>query len=193
MNRYLPNLNNERGALMVIALLIVTTLTIAGIMVANEATLEGRAARNFSIRKQCMYAATAAALDLIQQMDGSTSAVSLTDEPWVYLDYDSYEGTEFNLSQVFSDWDTYSDAGGTWKSTVLAGAATPDGQVLDYMSQPEALAVQNEKKLESGKSNNFGDLYYIPFTIYGRAKYGHGGSNRYQVIVMIGYRTEIAT
>lgn len=168
MTNYLPHINNQRGALMVFALLIVTTLTIAGIMVANMATMEGRAAHNVSIRQQCLYAAMAAAQEMAQEMESLGSASAIGSEPWFY---DNCYDDDLDISQVATQWGTYN----RYTSAGLNG--TP---ASNYMPAPEALVVWDDHD-PTGTGQDF-----YAYTIIGRAQ--HGFSNRSQAIVMLGYR-----
>ena len=47
-------INNEAGSLMFVALLIMAALTVAGMMVMDDTSMEDRTARNYAISRQKM-------------------------------------------------------------------------------------------------------------------------------------------
>jgi len=61
--------NNQRGSLMFIVLLIMVTLTIAGLMATEDTIMENRMARNYAISKQNLHMAEGAAKQAAQRLD----------------------------------------------------------------------------------------------------------------------------
>ncbi len=100
--------NNQRGSLMFIVLLIMVTLTIAGLMATEDTITENRVARNYSISKQNLYMAEGAAKQAAQHLDllsgiedfddlmGQTSAL-----PW--LNKTDTDNTHFESSDNWPD------------------------------------------------------------------------------------------
>src|SRR6056297_3283853 len=62
-------INNEAGSLMFIALLIMASLTVAGMMVIDDTIMENRIARNYAISRQNMYLAEAGTKEAAQRLD----------------------------------------------------------------------------------------------------------------------------
>lgn len=61
--------NNQRGSLMFIVLLVMTTLTIMGLMATEDTIMENRVSRNYAINKQNLYMAEGAAKQAAQRLD----------------------------------------------------------------------------------------------------------------------------
>lgn len=182
MTDYLPKTDNQQGSLMVFALLIVASLTIAGIMVANDATMEGRAARNYTINKQCLYAAMGSAQELIQFMNGMSGVVAINNSPWCG---DAYNPPHFVFS--LADWNN-----GLYNpfNAVNMAAAAPYPAALRWAPPTyQAMAVYekrfDDKYVPPAPGQSSGTILY-EYSIYGRgSNIGTGTSDS---VVMIGYR-----
>jgi len=93
MTRHFNQLiDNQNGSIMVIALLIMATLAIAGLMATEDAVIESRVGRNYAIYKQTTSAAESAGKEFIQAIDsiftdpavisGSQAVGLLNGETW---------------------------------------------------------------------------------------------------------------
>ena len=176
----LPRINNQDGFLMVVALLVMATLAIAGLMVTNDAVMESRVGRNYAIHKQCVISAEAAAKEIMQGIDSIFENVDTSLEALESLDgiswkpYDDYNTTfDFDPDQ----WSTYS-----FKPSVLSDLA--------YFTSIGAIAVledQTTSALSPGLSGT-NMREYFEYNIYCRAE--HAGAGNSEVILIIGFRQE---
>ncbi len=141
----LPEINNQDGSLMVVALLIMATLAIAGLMVTNDAVMESRVTRNYVIHKQCVMAAEASGKEIMQGIDSifETSVSSLvaleTLDNLFWKPYDNYNTTfEFDPDQ----WDTSYSA--RIKPSIFkdGNSGSPD---LDYFTSIGAIVVLEDQ------------------------------------------------
>jgi len=181
MKKALPIKDNEKGSIMVMALLIMATLAIAGALVSKDALIESQAARNYAFRQQTLYAAQSAALELIAQ-ENLANYNNIVAQPWGYIPED--QGGSFPKIEDFnaSDWGTTYPA----RQSSLKNANTD----FDYISSASAIAVYtgtvNSAAMNLGLGGT-GQIY--SYTIYGRAVHGGVGNN--SVIIVIGYRTPV--
>ncbi len=168
---------NEDGSISVMALFIMLTLAIAGLMVTNDAVMESQVGRNYGIHKQCMAGAEAAGKEIIQAIDsvfsnsGSMHPIAaLNTQGW--RPHDGYN-TTFTFDQ--NQWGTY-----RFKDTNVESN-------IAYLSQAEAIAVLIDAPsvLNPGLGGSNAPQYYT-YTIYCRAE--HAGAGNSQAILMMGYR-----
>ncbi|MFZ2633286.1 MAG: hypothetical protein WA081_07170 [Desulfosalsimonadaceae bacterium] len=184
MTRSIPCIDNENGSLMVIALLIMVTLAIAGLMGTKDAVMEGRVGRNYAIHKQCENAADAAGKEFIQAIDSifvnafsSMDAVGdLDNEAWT--PYDDYN-TTFDFDAAHLRDGTYAQI----KPSNLEGN-------IPYLTSANAIAVlvdQTTSAMTPGLGGTKLPEYYT-YVIYSRAE--HAGAGSSEAILMFGYRQE---
>jgi hypothetical protein len=181
MQKLSKRINNENGSVMAIALLIMATLAIAGALVANDAVMESRVARNYGIHKQCLSAAEAAGKEFIQAIDsifidpanptGSDAIAKLDSEPWSPHDGDN---TTFDFDEA--NWTAYN-----LKNSNIAGT-------IGYLTSAEAIAVLVERSSSVSKHGLGGKkvVEFYTYVIYSRAV--HAGAGNSEVILMIGYK-----
>lgn len=170
---YFPRLNNEQGALMVFALLITATLTIAGIMVANDALMESRIARNYAIKQQCFRAAEAAALELGQQIE-NMSVADIFNAPWFY---DGMPGSGWTFNR--NNWGGYNTRASNVEGTVNF---IQSADAIVAMEEPPDTAPPPVAGMGSAPT-----LYR--FAVYGRAV--HAGPGNSEALLRLGYRRRI--
>ncbi|MDA3895189.1 MAG: hypothetical protein PF482_03455 [Desulfobacteraceae bacterium] len=175
-------INNQDGSLMVIALLIMVTLALAGLLVTNDAVMESRVGRNYAIYKQTVSAAEAVGKEFIQAIDTifenaltAPAAVGvLNGKTW--QPEDDYN-TTFDFDDA--DWGTYN-----LKTSDL------EANNIGYLTSVEAIAVlvdQSSSALTPGLGGTPVPEYYS-YIIYCRAV--HAGAGNSETILMIGYRQE---
>lgn len=177
----IPYLDNEEGALMVMALLIMATLAIAGIMVTKDARVESDVARNYAFKKQALYAAAAAAKEVIAQED-LTNYQTIIAKPWGYISVD--DGGTFPRPANFdsSDWGTtYAARPGNLKN---------GNSDFNYISNDDAIVVYTGTVNSAAMNLGLGGVGQLhSYTIYGRAV--HAGIGNDSVIIVLGYRTPV--
>lgn len=185
----LPQINNQDGFLMVIALLIMATLAVAGLLVTNDAVMEGRVGRNYAIYIQSVNAAEAAAKEVMQSIDSIFENVDTSLEAIEILDGEAWQpqdgyNTHFEFDPA-ADWATAFPI----KDSVLkdGDTASPD---LNYMSSVGAFAVlvnQATSVVSPGLSGTRMREYF-EYDIYCRTE--HAGAGNSETILVIGYRQE---
>ena len=180
MTLKLPKIDNQDGSFMIVALLIMTTLAIAGLMVTNDALIESRVSRNYAIHKQCVMSAEAAAKEVMQGIDSIFENEDTSLEAIEFLDgiawkpYDDYN-TSFDFS--LGQWSTYNV-----KPCVLSD--------LTYLTSVGAIAVL-EDQTTSGITPGLGTSRmreHFEYDIYCRAE--HAGAPNSEAVLVIGYRQE---
>ena len=179
-------IDNQDGSLMIVALLIMTSLAIAGLMITDDAVRESRVGRNYAIYKQSINAAEAAGKEVIQAIDsifsdpavihGPQAIAILNAEAW--QPYDDYNST-FDFDDVSMRDGTYTQI----KTSNLEGA-------IGYLTSNEAIAVlvhQTTSSMTVGLGGTKVPEYYT-YVIYCRSV--HAGAGNSEAMLMIGYRQE---
>jgi len=186
MTRTFPKfINNQDGSLMVIALLIMVTLALAGLLVTNDAVMEGRVGRNYAIHKQTVSAAEAAGKEFIQAID-TVFENALTAPAAVGVLNGKAWKPEDDYNTTF-DFDAESMRDGTYMQI-----KTSDLEInnIGYLTSVEAIAVlvdQSSATLNPGLGGTPVPEYYS-YVIYCRAV--HAGAENSEAILMLGYRQE---
>jgi len=166
-------MNNQNGSLMFIVLLIMVSLTIAGLMATEDTIMENRVARNYAINKQNLYLAEGAAKQAAQRLD-SRSGIA---------DYEHLMGQTGALPWVNkSDKDkTLFERSDNWTSTY----------------NPEPMAVDKSSNVNSGARYvvDFdppvvisGEDADINYAVYGLAE---SNSDEGETLVEIGFRKRV--
>lgn len=177
-------IGNQQGSIMVIALLIMATLAVAGLLVTNDAVTESQVGRNYAIQKQTVSAAEGAAKELIQAIDNlfqdaltSQQAVGdFNDQTW--RPYDDYN-RDF-------DFDPESLRDGTYNQVKLSNL---EGNI-GYLANAGAIAVlvdQTTAIMDPSLGGMKVPEHFV-YVIYSRAL--HEGAGNAEAILMIGYRQE---
>jgi len=165
--------NNQRGSLMFIVLLIMVTLTIAGLMATEDTITENWVARNFAISRQNLYMAEGAAKQAAQRLDllsgiadfeelmGQTSAL-----PWV-----NKTGTD----------NTHFENSDNWTS-----AHNPESMVVDSTSNVHAAASYvvdfDPPVVISGEDAD------VDYAVYGLAQ---SNNDQGEALVEVGFRKRV--
>jgi Tfp pilus assembly protein PilX len=177
-------IDNQDGSLMVMALLIMATLAIAGLLSTNDAVMESRVGRNYAIHKQCVSAAEASGKEFVQTIenvfeDSATASEAvgrLDNEDWT--PFDDYN-TTFDFDE--SQWEgTYA---GRLKPSNLEGNIN-----IPYIDSANSLAVlvdQTSSTPTYGLGASAVPDFYT-YVIYCRSV--HAGAGNSEAILMIGYR-----
>ena len=186
MMRNISYIDNENGSLMVIALLIMVTLAIAGLMVTKDAVMEGHVGRNYAIHKQCESSAEAAGKEMIQAIESIfidpanvTAADAIADlavEGW--RPYDDYNTTFDFVADSLRD--------GTYVR-ILTSDLQGDPAYLTTVNAIAVLVDQTTSAMSPGLGGVKVPEYYT-YTVYCRAV--HAGAGDSESILMIGYRQE---
>jgi hypothetical protein len=169
---------------MVIALLIMVTLAIAGLLVTNDAVMEGRVGRNYAIYKQTVSATEAAGKELIQAIDIVFENAATAAEAVGNLDLENWT--------PYDDYNTTFD----FDETEWEGQYTTDNRIKpinslngnNFLDSVGALAVlvdQTSSVMNPGLGGMLVPEYYT-YVIYCRAI--HAGAGNSETILMIGYR-----
>jgi hypothetical protein len=156
------------------------TLAIAGLLVTNDAVMEGRIGRNYAIHTQCVASAEAAAKEIMQAIDStfgnsftSMGAIGILDGV-SWKPEDDYNTTfDFDLD----DWDTYRTKPGNLND-------------LEYLTSVGAMAVlvdQTTSSLTPGLSGTKMREFF-EYNVYCRAE--HAGAGNSEAVLVIGYRQE---
>ncbi len=180
MNRNRSSIDNQKGSLCLIVLLIMATLAIAGLMVTQDAVTESQIGRNYIIYKQCMMAAEAAGKEFIQAIDsifqdslnGSEAIAALATVPGGWTPHDGYN-TTFGFDE--NQWSTYNI-----KTSNVGNAG--------FLENAEAVAVlvhQTSSAMTPGLGGSKVPEFYT-YTIFCRAVHARAGDS--ETILMIGYR-----
>ena len=176
------HIDNQRGSLMVIALLIMTSLAVAGLLVTNDAIMESRVGRNYAIHKQTEAAAEAAGKEAMQAIqsiildpaqDTAADVVkALNSETW--QPYNGFSAT-FNFNEDLLRNGTY-----RIKTSVLEGdppIITDADAMAVVVDQPATIA----GSLGGTKVPGF-----FKYDVYCRAV--HAGAGNSEAILMIGFQ-----
>ncbi len=101
MKNMISPIKNQQGSVMALALMVMVTLTIAGLTAINDTVVESSIARNHAIYRQSLYLAEAAVRQAVQIMDDYTADFNVTndlliddsDDTWVrhYINYDFHD------------------------------------------------------------------------------------------------------
>lgn len=174
-------IRNERGSLMFVVLLIMAALTIAGVMVTDDAVTESQVGRNYSIHQQSVNVAEGAAKQMIQALDSVFLDAANGSEAIGDLDGNSWEphdGTNVSFDFDAANWSSYNV-----KPSDLQTA-------LGHITEAGAIAVlinQNTAAMTPGLGGSKVPEQY-DYLIYGRSV--HAGAGGSDTILMIGYRQE---
>lgn len=71
MTPVVSNICNEKGSIMVLVLMVMSTIMVIGMIATHEAVVEGRIVRNYRVAQENFYRAEGAAKEIIQQMDNT--------------------------------------------------------------------------------------------------------------------------
>ena len=179
-------IDNRNGSIMVMALLIMVSLAIAGLMITDDAVRESRVGRNYAIYKQSVSAAEAAGKEVIQAIDSIFADPTVLNGPQAigilnnvaWQPYDDYNST-FDFDDDLMRDGTYAQI----KTSNLEGT-------IDYLTSANAIAVlvhQTTSVLQVGLGGTKVAEYYT-YVIFCRAV--HAGAGNSEALLMIGYRQE---
>lgn len=160
-------IGNERGSVLVIAVLLLAFLSILGISVTTTSTTEVQIAGNDRRYKQNVYRAEAAALEGAQRLENETSKQTLMNRTPAWL-----RGSG-NMT-VPSSWD-HDGAGGNDNSQAASAGIDSEGNT--YFSVVD-------RGIASGSSLSMGGGTQL----HEYAIYGFYSGSQGQVLVEIGYR-----
>ncbi len=181
MTRKLPQINNQDGFLMIMALLIMATLAIAGLLATKDAVMESRVGLNYAVHKQCEASAEAAAKEVIQAINSTfidptvSSTVALGTLGGKAWTHDGYN-TEFDFDS--NNWSSYNSR----PSVLLSN--------LGYLNSAGAIAVlidQTTSVLTPGLSSSHMPDHF-EYIIYCRAE--HVRASNSAIILALGYMQE---
>jgi hypothetical protein len=154
--------DNEEGAVLVIALMMLILLTILGVSISTTSEVELQIAGNERRYKENLYLAEAAAMECLQTLDEDTD-LQLDDYTWLY-----------DIDEVTAD-DVRDDAAGPWAGT--------DSQVSSADDHSRFLAVFAGVPHEGVSGLGVEESKVYEYTIYGRTIGAGGGRS----IVRLGY------
>ncbi len=182
--KLLQIIGKEDGSLSFIALLIMVTLAVAGLMVTNDAFMESKVGRNYAIHKQCVSSAEAAGKEFIQAIDSiflnsdvssSQAIADLSKKPW--NPYDNY-----NAVFVFDEdnWGTYHSNNKT-KPTIVESS-------IGYLESANAIAVLVNQTTSVMNPGLGGAKVPECFSYVFYCRAVHLGAENSEAILMIGYK-----
>ena len=154
-------LNNEKGVVMIAALMVLVLLTIIGIASTNVSNTEVKIATHELIYQQNFYRAEGATMEAVVQMEGTGPF------PWV-------TGSVTDTETLINNGDLYSSD--FWESGSVE--ATPASSAMDNTQY-----LGGYGGLLPGEPLEIGSTKRHQYALYGRS----APLNRGQVIVEIGY------
>lgn len=172
----IQELQNQKGSVMALVLMIMVTILIVGIVATHDAVIEGRIARNYMIRKINFYRAEGAVREVQQILDEEPDADDLIPAdgtvaaPGTWLAHGDFFDAETNA--VLDDFPTYGS------DSVQISAA--DAHSMQYLAVFDGIAQESELGLEE-------ETHLFNYILYGR---GATTDNR-QCIIRTGYRKRL--
>jgi hypothetical protein len=170
-------LNNESGAVIIAALMVLVLLTIIGIASTNVSNTEVKIATHELIHQQNFYCAEGTTAFALEEMEKSGNPKSLD---WMWTRIDPETGlSDFSVNQVFDStlWDgTMTDADAT-PETVDSGIFSDSADILDPGYFANYRGLLPKEPLEIGVTKRY------RFDIYGRCAQRNRGS----VAIEVGY------
>lgn len=176
-------LNNQDGFLIPTTLLLMVTLTIIGLLVTKDSTIESFVGRNYVIHKQTESVAEHAAKDTIAHINQ------------IFIDpaYPTATEVKIKLGGGLLDWTLYDgyntafdyELPDDWSS--LDSRDSISGENLSYITSAETIAVlvdQSTSTITPGVTGGNVPDYFI-YDIYSRAEHAAAGNS--EVILLIGY------
>jgi Tfp pilus assembly protein PilX len=165
--RFLPQatsiLKEEKGVVIITALMILVLLTIVGIASTTISNTETKIATNEAIYLQSLYNAEGAAQEVFARMKSTGFHPEDTSNNWIWKDLNTYEA-DMAYDHTF------------WDGTMTEAKATPDSSIL---SDAELIVIIDKIDIEA----EVGVPVRYYFTILGRCEPPRGGS----ATVEIGY------
>jgi hypothetical protein len=178
MNGILSPTDNRRGSVVAIALMVMVTLTIVGLMAVKDTVMESTIARNHTLYRQTLYLAEAAVRQAVQMMEDYTDDTAVSGElmekpsvlPWMrhYLNFD------FGDDANFGDFRA-GDYGSFTPIMTAAGNNNASGFVVRYEG------VSLGSSIVMGQPTN-----KYQFSVYGRAV-GPMAGDATETMIKVGY------
>ena len=160
------NMKDEKGSVLIVALLMIVFLSLLGIASTTTSTVEVQIAGNDRNYKQNLYRAEAAAMEAAQRLDNETDTLVLENKSHIWL-HDN------DMMTVVNNWD-FDNVGGDDNSETVNAGIDPDStthfSVVDMGIAP-------------GSSLSMGDTNLHEFAIYGLTQTSSG-----ETLVEIGFR-----
>jgi hypothetical protein len=158
---------NEKGSILVIALLMIALLTLLGMSSTTTSVIEVQIAANEQSYKENFFKAEAAALEAAQRLENETDSQTLTNKTPVWL-HDS------DIMGYPSNWD-YNDQDDNDNAETAGTSIDPNGQT--YFSVVDRGVAPGSSLSMSGGTN-----------LYEHAVYGFSSADSGQQLIEIGYR-----
>jgi hypothetical protein len=155
-------LNNEDGAVIIAALMVLVLLTIIGIASTNISNTEVKIAGHELIYQQNFYRAEGATLEAVETMEGLADPKT-TDPAWLWSSLDT-----------FTD-DTASDST-LWDGTLVDADATPEPATL-----ADTRFVVISGGIMEGETLDIGSTKIHRYAIYGRCAPPKRGSTTVEI------------
>jgi hypothetical protein len=161
MKNTLSILNNEKGSLLAIVLLLLVVLTLIGISASNTSISEFQVARNETCYKRSFFHAEAAAIEAIQLLEDE---INLDSFPPPYL---------MPIGTVSADNELPSDV--IWDANAQDSGILPPNSGLRYLAVTRGI--------QAGSSMAMGEAQVHSYVVWGRDQDDCGGD----VIVGVGF------
>ncbi len=181
MKKIAGHINNRRGSVMALALMIMVTLTIVGLMAMQDTIIENTVARNHALYRTTLYAAEATVREAAQVMEDLSE-----NDPQKLLDPSEFDWLHqkkpaFNLGDIdFTNQVDFRGDDGSVEHGPFAASNLSTVDDAGYLVQFEGIA--------PGASLDMTDptnLYF--YCIFGRAV-GPMKNDASQAIIKVGYR-----
>ncbi|MFZ5562954.1 MAG: pilus assembly PilX family protein [Thermodesulfobacteriota bacterium] len=169
----IQELQNQKGSVMALVLMIMVTILIVGIVATHDATIEGRIARNYTIRKVNFYRAEGAIREVQQILDEERDEDNLVPpdatvpSPAAWLG--DKDALDVETDAVLDNFSTYAAV----STQIPAGGFA----AMQYIAMYDGIAQESELGLEE-------ETHLFAYILYGR---GATVDNR-QCIIRTGYR-----
>lgn len=132
-------LNNERGSVIVFAILILAILTIIGISSSNTSIMESQIVRNEAVRRQNFYRAESGVIEAAQQLKDleNPSVLEANARPWL-------NSNSADMAQI-ANWDYSGDSNDNAKASSLPNTAYTTVRV--NVARRASLGMENPDQL----------------------------------------------
>ena len=133
-------LNNERGSVIVFAILILAILTIIGISSSNTSIMESQIVRNEAVQRQNFYRAESGVIEAAQQLKDleNPSVLEANARPWL-------NSNSADMAQI-ANWDASGDSNDNAQTSALV-PNTSYSTVRVNVAKKASLGMENPDQL----------------------------------------------
>jgi len=166
-------LGNQQGSIILVALLVLSLITILGLATSKTTVIEMQISSNDKVRKQNFYQAEGAAAEAMQFLEDN-DLKTIPSPPWLVANGGAVLSSNTELTDVFND--------GTWVANSqdprgIPGVIPPAGVTVDTRMMAKA------RGIAAGSSGGMGGSQVYLYDLYGRST-----DDRGQSIVKITYK-----